>query len=176
MHRAIVVCRLGHTRKNGSLMPDEHATRSARNAATIRRQNDSHNSGDVAATARYFAEDSRNHGFPVGRKGVERVLTDIHTTFPDWHLEIEDLAAVDDEVILRGIVTGTHLGIGKIPVNGGLLVGVPPTGKRFKAQHIHWYTLKNDLIIDHRANRDDLGMMQHLGLLPAVNRYDLPDL
>jgi predicted ester cyclase len=53
-------------------------------------------------------------------------------------------------------------------------VGVPPTGKAFKVQHIHWYTLKDGLIIEHRANRDDIGMMQELGLLPAVKRYDLP--
>jgi len=31
------------------------------------------------------------------------------------------------------------------------------------------------LIVEHRASRDDIGMMQQLGLLPAVKRYDLPD-
>ena len=102
-----------------------------------------------------------------------RVLTDIFTTFPDWRMDIETLAALDDDVIVRMSVSGTHKGIGKIPVNGGLLVGVLPTGKSFRVQHVHWYTLKNDLIIEHRANRDDVGMMQELGLLPSVARYDL---
>ncbi|MDB5967554.1 MAG: hypothetical protein JWQ90_4 [Hydrocarboniphaga sp.] len=153
----------------------ERTDRAAGNAEIIRRQNEAANRGDLAAAVLFLAEDTRNHGMPVGRQGVLRVLTDIHNTFPDWHMEIESLAAIGDDVIVRSIVTGTHLGVGKIPVNGGLLVGVPPTGKRFKVQHIHWSTLKNGLVIEHRATRDDIGMMQQLGLLPAVKRYDLPD-
>jgi steroid delta-isomerase-like uncharacterized protein len=146
----------------------------ARNADAIRRHHAALNSGDVAVAAAFFAEDTRNHGAPVGRKGVLRVLTDIYETFPDWRMDIQNLAAIGDDVVVRVIVTGTHKGVGKIPVNGGLLVGVPPTGKSFKVQHIHWYTLKDGLIVEHRANRDDVGMMQELGLLPAVQRYDLP--
>ena len=146
----------------------------AANAETIRRHHAVLNTGNVAAASAFFAEDTRNHGVPVGRKGVVRVLTDIYTTFPDWRMDVDDLAAVDDDVIVRMTVTGTHKGVGRIPVNGGLLVGVPATGKSFKVQHIHWYTLKDGLITEHRANRDDVGMMQELGLLPAVARYDLP--
>jgi predicted ester cyclase len=152
----------------------EHTDLAAQNASIIHRQNGVQNGGDAAGAARFFAEDTRNHGVPVGRKGVLRVLTDIINTFPDWHTQIEDLAAIGDDVIARVISTGTHKGVGKIPVNGGLLVGVPPTGNTFKVQSIHWYTLKNGLIVEHRASRDDIGMMQQLGLLPAVKRYDLP--
>jgi predicted ester cyclase len=152
----------------------EHTDLAARNADIIRRQNVVQNGGDAAGAAEFFAEDTRNHGVPVGRKGVLRVLTDIINTFPDWHTEIEDLVAIGDDVIIRVISTGTHKGVGKIPVNGGLLVGVPPTGNTFKVQSIHWHTLKNGLIVEHRASRDDIGMMQQLGLLPAVKRYDLP--
>jgi predicted ester cyclase len=147
----------------------------AKNVAVIRAQNDALNKGDINSAVQYLAEDTRNHGVPVGRKGLVRVLTDILGTFPDWNMQIEDVAAIDDDVVIRCIVTGTHKGVGKIPVNGGLLVGVPPTGKRFKVQHIHWYTLKDGLIVEHRASRDDIGMMQQLGLLPAAKRYDLPD-
>ncbi len=153
------------------IVPDDVVKR---NVAAIRAHHDLLNQGKVAEAVAYFAEDTRNHGVPVGRKGVLRVLTDIYTTFPDWRMEIVSLDAVGDDVVVRCIVSGTHRGIGKIPVNGGLLVGVPPTGKSFKVQHIHWYTLKNALIVEHRANRDDVGMMQELGLLPAVKRYDLP--
>lgn len=153
------------------IAPTEQAER---NAATILRQHEVLSSGDAAGAAAFFAEDTRNHGAPVGRAGVLHVLTDILATFPDWRFENEHLAAIDDEVVVRVIASGTHQGIGRIPVNGGLLVGVPATGKPFRVQHIHWYTLKNDLITDHRANRDDIGMMQQLGLLPAVARYDLP--
>ncbi len=152
----------------------EHTDLAAKNAEIIRRHNDVLNSGDVVAAVQFFAEDTRNHGVPVGRKGVLGVLTDIYSTFPDWRTEIQDLAAIGDDVIVRVISNGTHKGVGKIPVNGGLLVGVPPSGNTFKVQSIHWYTLKDGLIVEHRASRDDVGMMQQLGLLPAVKRYDLP--
>ncbi|CAN5140557.1 hypothetical protein BH10PSE13_BH10PSE13_26090 [soil metagenome] len=145
-----------------------------RNADIIRRQNEIQNAGDFTAAAQFFAEDTRNHGVAVGRKGVLRVLTDIFATFPDFHSEIFDLMAMEDKVVTRIMNTGTHKGVGKVPVNGGLLVGVPPTNKRFKVQAIHWWTLKDGLIVEHRASRDDIGMMQQLGLLPMSPRYDLP--
>jgi hypothetical protein len=36
------------------------------------------------------------------------------------------------------------------------------------------YSEKPCGIVERRANRDDIGMIQQLGLLPAVPRYDLP--
>jgi predicted ester cyclase len=59
-------------------------------------------------------------------------------------------------------------------VNGGLLVGVPPSGKHFQVHHIHMYRIINNKITDHYANRDDIGMMQQLGLLHSVP--ERPDL
>ena len=56
----------------------------------------------------------------------------------------------------------------KRPANGGGLVGVKPTGKRHEITHIHWYTLRDGKIVQHYANRDDLGMMRQLGLAPPV--------
>jgi predicted ester cyclase len=148
-----------------------------RNAAIIRRYIDFTNRHDVDAAVQFFADDTVNHGAPTGPAGVERVLTDIYATFPDWRMEIVDLVAVGDDVVVREIVSGTHRGTGRIAVNGGLLVDAPPTGKRFIIQQMHWYTFNKDgLIVRARANRDDVGMMQHLGLLPMPpgGRRDLP--
>ena len=148
----------------------EHTDLATKNAAILRHHLTVLNTGDVSAAAQFFAEGTDNFGRPVGRQGVLAVLTDVYSTFPDWRMEIEDLATVGDYVIVRVNVTGMHKGVGKLPVNGGLLIGVPPTGKTFQVEHIHWYTLKNGLIVDHRATRDDLGMMQQLGLLPEIKR------
>src|SRR5436305_1440644 len=68
--------------------------------------------------------------FRSGREGFRMVLNDIFTTFPDWHVEIVEMVAKDDSVVMRCKVSGTHRGVGKIPVNGGMLVGVAPTGDR----------------------------------------------
>jgi predicted ester cyclase len=65
-------------------------------------------------------------------------------------------------------VTGTHKAVSQRPVNGGVYLGVPPTGKAFSVLHTHWFTLKNGEIVEHRATRDDLGMSRQLGLLPPA--------
>jgi predicted ester cyclase len=81
----------------------------------------------------------------------------------DWLCSI---SVVEGEwVVVRCTFSGTHRGVGRIAVNGGMLVGVPPTGRHFEVQHIHMYKVPNGEIVEHFANRDDFGMMQQLGLL-----------
>ena len=75
-----------------------------------------------------------------------------------------------ESVVVRCRVSGTHRGMGGKRVNGGYLVGVEPTGKRFQVQHIHWYRVHNGKITDHFASRDDLGMTQQLGVLAPPRR------
>jgi predicted ester cyclase len=80
---------------------------------------------------------------------------------------IVEVAAEGDSVIVRCRVSGTHRGVATRAVNGGLLVGVQPTGKHFQVQHIHWYKVSGGKITDHSTSRDDLGMSQQLDLLPV---------
>jgi hypothetical protein len=40
--------------------------------------------------------------------------------------------------------------------------------RRFLAQTIHFYRIAGGQIVEHRAVRDDLGIMPQLGLLPAT--------
>ena len=96
------------------------------------------------------------------------MLEDIFTTFPDWHVEIVEMVTEGDSVVMRCKVSGTHRGTGKIPVNGGMLVNVAPTGKHFETDHIQWLKFRDGKIVDHYATRDDIGMMRQLGLLPPV--------
>jgi len=146
------------------------------NLAIIRSQNDALNRGDIAAAVAMFAEDCTNHGRPAGRQRVEDILGDIHTTFPDHQGEILDAIGVGDDVVVRTISSGTHTGVSRLPVMGALLMGVAPTGRSYRVQNIHWYRMKDGQIQDHRANRDDLGMLQQLGILPGLDaRRDLND-
>jgi predicted ester cyclase len=138
------------------------------NIAVVRAEHDKLNQGDWQGAAELYAEDARNHGRPVGRAGLIRVLEDIYRTFPDFRMEIVDLVADGDAVVVRCKVSGTHEGVGRLPVNGGMLVGVAPTHKHFEVQHIHWYRLRDGKIIEHYATRDDLDMMRQLGLLPPI--------
>jgi predicted ester cyclase len=93
------------------------------------------------------------------------VYEDIWTTFPDFRLDIIDLVAKDDVVVVRCRESGTHLGVQKRSVNGGLLIGVAPTHKHFEVEVMHWYKIRDGKIVDHYGARDDVGMMEQLGLL-----------
>jgi steroid delta-isomerase-like uncharacterized protein len=139
-----------------------------RNQDVVRQFLGSLNGGDVQAALSLVAEDAKNFGRPVGREGFRHVLEDIYATFPDWRMEIQEMIAEGDSVVVRCKVSGTHRGTGKIPVNGGMLVGVAPTGKHFEVEHIHWLKLRDGKIVDHSATRDDIDMMRQLGLLPPV--------
>lgn len=147
-----------------------------RNMEIVKGWNDALARGDRVTASRFLSEDTRNFGRPVGREGYQRVWTDIYTTFPDWKMDIVEIIASGDSVIMRAKVSGTHSGVGQMPINGGLLVGVKPTGKHFEVQHIHWFKLRDGKIVDHYATRDDVGMMQQLGLLPQVGRPDVKPL
>ena len=146
----------------------------ARNKEVIRQQFDDINRKEFKSAAAASSVDFTNFGRRVPRERVELILGDVFGTFPDWRMEILEMVADGDIVVARCKVTGTHRGIGKMAVNGGMLVGVPPTGKRFEVTHIHWYKMRDGKIIEHWANRDDLGMMQQLGLVPLVAAAGVP--
>ena len=138
-----------------------------RNKVVVRKQSDHINSGDKNAAISDWADSMANFGRP-GKAMLIEAFNDIFTTFPDWRLDIVDMIAEGDYVVARVKASGTHLGIGKLPLNGGMLIGVKPTKKHFVADHIHWYKLKDGKIVEHWATRDDLEMMRQLGLLPPV--------
>ena len=139
----------------------------ARNQQVVRENLAKINRGDAKGAASDWAEDAQNFGRAAGPERIQRVLEDILTTFPDYHMEIVEMVAAGDVVVVRCNVTGTHQGVGKLSVNGGMLVGVEATGKRHEIAHIHWYTLRNGKIVSQYATRDDLGMMRQLGLIPS---------
>jgi predicted ester cyclase len=140
-------------------------TEGDRNLKVVKGFWEAFNRGDVRAAVAFWADPVTNAGSEVPRAFIGKILQDIRARTPDVHFAVEEKVAVKENVIVRGEYSGTHLGIAQLPIDGGLLVGVPPTGKKFAVQHIHWFKVKNGLIVDHRATRDDLGMMIQLGLI-----------
>jgi predicted ester cyclase len=138
------------------------------NKATIRRLVDAHNRQDASGAAAFFASGATNHGHVVGPSGMERVYKSLYATYPDYHWEIRALFGEGDWVALHVLQTGTHLGTPELPVFGGLIHNVPPTGKVVSVANIHLYQMQDGLIAKHSAVRDDLGMMQQKGLMPET--------
>jgi predicted ester cyclase len=53
-------------------------------------------------------------------------------------------------------------------VHYGLLVGIQPTNKFMRVQHIHMFRFSNGKIVEHQGTRDDVAMVQQLGLSLTV--------
>lgn len=137
------------------------------NKSILLRMFESIESKGFPAQSEFFAPEPRNHGFQVTREDIRAILEDIVATFPDVKLKPLQLVAENDWVVARCLFSGTHTGVGRHPfVHHGLLAGVPPTGRSFEVQHIHMMRFKDGLIIEHFADRDDIGMIRQLGLIP----------
>lgn len=138
------------------------------NKATIRRLVDAHNRQDAAGAAACFSFEGTNHGRIAGPAGMARVYENLYAVFPDYHWEIQALFGEGDWIALHVIQTGTHRGTPTLPVFGGLIHDVAPTGKAVSVANIHLYQMRDGLIVKYAAVRDDLGMMQQMGLLPET--------
>ena len=121
------------------------------------------NQGDLSIVDDLVTPDFLNHEVPPGmnNRGPEstrQVVTMLRTAFPDLHFTIEELVAEGDTVASRVTMGGMHL---------GPFQGIPPTGRSFQQEHMHFVRFRDDKAIEHRAVRDDLGMMRQLGVIPA---------
>jgi len=120
--------------------------------------------GDIEAAASCVAEDMVNHAAipqAQGRAGFRTIGMKIRKAFPDWKQRVDDVLVDGDKVVVRTTVSGTHTG----PLE---FVNTPlaATGKAFTTTHIHIFRVAGDHVVEHWAERDDLGMLKQLGVLP----------
>jgi predicted ester cyclase len=121
--------------------------------------------GDIDGAAACMADDLVNHAAipqAQGRAGFRTIGQKVWKAFPDIKHRVDDLLVDGDKVVVRMTVSGTHTG----PLE---FVNTPlaATGKPFTTTHIHIYRVAGDAIVEHWAERDDLGMLRQLGALPA---------
>ena len=79
------------------------------------------------------------------------------TAFPDYFVEILDLLAEGDQVMLEWTHRGTHL---------GEYDGIPPTGKTITGSALSIYQVRDGKIVAARGESDRVEIWQQLGLIP----------
>jgi predicted ester cyclase len=124
------------------------------------------NSGDLAVADDLIAPGMIEHqrfgpGHPPGPAGVRAVIASLRRAFPDFHLEIEDLAVSGDRVWLRMTGTGTQ---------GGPFMGHPATGRRMCIDVVDVLRVEDGTIVEHWGVPDRLGALMQLGLVAAPGR------
>jgi steroid delta-isomerase-like uncharacterized protein len=126
---------------------------------------DGTNTGDLGVVDEVFAEDYR-HFDPanpdpngvVGREGVREHITTLRNAFPDVAFHVEDMIAEDDKIVVRWHATLTHTGD---------YFGIPPTGKSATITGMNTWHLAGGKAVEGWVNRDDLGLLQQLGIIPT---------
>jgi predicted ester cyclase len=124
------------------------------------------NQGDVSIVDELIAPDFFNHAAPPGTNrgpsSLRWLATMLRTAFPDLHFTIEELVAEEDIVAGRLTTSGTHEG----PLPGM----PPPSGREVRQEHMHFVRYRDGKAVEHWGVRDDLGMLQQIGVVPELEQ------
>ena len=96
----------------------------------------------------------------------------LRDAYAELNFEIHEAVADGDLVVLHVTMSGRHART-FVPYDAEArpAQAFPPTGKRFAVTQSHWCRVANGKVIEHWANRDDLGMSMQLGWTPPSPAY-----
>ena len=131
------------------------------NKALIRRFYEEIDAGNIDAMDELVAEDYLDHnppfpGMPGGREGLKAAFRIFWTATPGRH-EIEDQIAEGDKVVTRLTAYGTH----EAELPGPL----PATGAKLREAAVAVHRIEQGRIVEHWSSRDDLALMEQLGVI-----------
>ena len=88
-----------------------------------------------------------------GRTNYAAALAMLRGGFPDLRVEVLDLVAEDDRVVVRYIERGRHTGD---------FVGLPPTGRAYEKHGFALYRVARGKLAEAWMQEDDQGYQQQL--------------
>jgi predicted ester cyclase len=131
-------------------------------------------SGDPALARQVVSGDHRNHMAAdeppaCAEPGVGGFLATsawLRSAFSELRFEEIDVAVNGDQTFCGMRMHGVHTGPFVVFPPGRPAEVFPATGVRFTAEQVHIFRVRDGLTTEHRAVRDDLGMMAQLGFIP----------
>jgi steroid delta-isomerase-like uncharacterized protein len=135
----------------------------AENRALVQRfYDEAWNKNNMAVYDELVTEDFVDHqalpGMEPGRAGFAQLDVIFRAAFPDLNVAVDGIVTEGDKVSCRWTSTGTHT---------GTLFGIPPTGRPVKVTATVVYRVEDGRLAEGWINRDDLGMMRQLGVVPT---------
>jgi predicted ester cyclase len=135
----------------------------AENRALVQRfYDEGWNANNVAVYDELVTEDFFDHqsvpGMGPAREGFKQLNVIFRTAFPDVWVTVDGIVTEGDMISCRWTSTGTHQGV---------LFGIPPTGHKVKVTATVVYRVQGGRLAEGWINRDDLGMMRQLGVIPT---------
>jgi predicted ester cyclase len=96
----------------------------------------------------------------------------LREAYSDLAWEVHDVVADGDLVVahvtMTGRQTGTFVAYGP---DGRPVQAFPATGRSFAVTQTHWHRMADGTVVEHWANRDDLGLAAQLGWSPPSPFY-----
>jgi len=115
--------------------------------------------GDLSVVDQCVADDFVEHQAGAqgsGPDAVKSIIRNLHESFTDMELTVEDAIAAGPNVWLRARARGIDTkGVG----------GMPPTGERFEIDIIDIMRFRDGQVVEHWGVADRLGMLEQLGLM-----------
>ena len=158
----ILVGRLlyGARDRENALIAAEHRALSEANCSKTRRlYEEAWTMENISILGELVAEDLLDYEHDrYGREEFKKTIVDLHRTFPDLDLCIEEQDADGDTVTTRCVFSGTD--------SGGVL-WYPPTGKHATVIGTYTDRFSEGRLVEHRGGLDMASLLQQLGL-PTV--------
>lgn len=108
----------------------------------------------------------------AGPAGYHATAMWLRAAFAGLHYDIHHAVADGNLVAVNSTMNGRHVNPWAVYTSDGAVESVfPPTNEVFAATQSHWFRLEDGLVIEHWANRDDLGMAKQLGWVPPSPAY-----
>jgi predicted ester cyclase len=96
----------------------------------------------------------------------------LRDAFADLRWSIHEVVAEGDLVVIHCTMSGRHVrAFAEYDEDANVGQVFPPTGKTFATTQTHWLRVADGQVIEHWANRDDLGTALQLGWVPPTPLY-----
>jgi len=96
----------------------------------------------------------------------------LHAAYDDLSWNVHELVSDGELVVARVTMSGRHTRPFAVYSPDGTLDQVfAPTGRRFQVGQMHMFRVRDGMLADHWANRDDLGQARQLGWVPPTPMF-----
>lgn len=120
--------------------------------------------GDLSRAEAFIGPEYLDHNAEGPSRGPSVVRAHVQAlrrTFPDFHLQIDDIVAEGDKVVTRVSGHGTHK---------GEWMGIRPTGAVVRVKGINIDRIADGRIVEHWGEADTVGMLLQMGVDPFAGR------
>jgi predicted ester cyclase len=108
----------------------------------------------------------------AGPAGFYSTARWLRAAFADLRYDIHHAVTESDLVVVNSTMNGRHVSPWAVYTDEGTIDTVfPPTNRTFAMTQSHWFKMTDGVIVEHWANRDDLGMARQLGWIPPTPVY-----